>query len=293
MASNRSEDRLGLNVPQGWWPSAALLKGFEAGGFASVQIPAPPADLLVNPREWHVHARAIDEALATTSLESVVHAPEGLQAGSAEGDRAFRGLLDYCAEIGAAILVYHAHDIVDEPGSQDRQLAETRSLGRLASRAEQLGVTIALENLAHFYPGPERLSHTPMVLRSLAHRLASPAVGLCLDVGHAHIVSDLRHTDVGELIEPVLDSVVLFHLHDNLGARRGGPGAAELDPLRLDLHLPPGRGTLPWSNIAPWLARHKAPRMLEIHSPHRTEPELLREATLTALGEHRPLQTAA
>jgi len=285
--------RLGLNVPNGWWPAAPLLKGFEAGGFTWAQIPSPPRDILANPRECLAHTRATAAALTTTGLDAVVHAPGDLRAGSPTADRAFEGLLTYAAELGARIVVYHARDVLDEPESQDQQLAETRSLGRLAARAEQLGTLIALENLAPFYPGPEHLSHTPMVLRSLVHKLSSPAVGLCLDLGHAHIVSDLRHSDVGELIEPVLDSVAIFHLHDNLGARRGGPSVSELDPLRLDLHLPPGRGTLPWLDVAPLLGAHSAPLMLEVHPPHRGRPEVLRATTLEVLGEPEVVSAAA
>jgi sugar phosphate isomerase/epimerase len=131
------------------------------------------------------------------------------------------------------------------------------------------------------------------VLRSLAHKLSSPAVGLCLDLGHAHIVSDLQHSDVRELIEPVLDTVAIFHLHDNLGARRGGAAAPELDPLRLDLHLSPGRGTLPWLDVAPLLSAHSAPLMLEVHPPHRGRPEILRETTLEALGQPAAVVAAA
>jgi sugar phosphate isomerase/epimerase len=96
--------------------------------------------------------------------------------------------------------------------------------------AERLGLTIAVENLAPVFPGPERLGHTPMLLRALCRRISSPSLGLCLDLGHAHIVADCRHAQVGDLLEPVLDAVVLFHLHDNLGARRSIPDRPDLDP---------------------------------------------------------------
>jgi sugar phosphate isomerase/epimerase len=270
-------------VPHGWWPAAQLLKGFEAGGFGWAQVPSPPAEVLSNPHDCHAHARATAAAHSTTGLEAVVHAPNELRAGSPDSDRCFEGLLAYAAEAGAEIVVYHARNLPDEPASEDLQLAETRSLDRLADRAEQLGVLIALENLAPFYPGPEHLSHSPMVLRSLAHKISSPAVGLCLDLGHAHIVSDLRHSDLRELIEPVLDTVAIFHLHDNFGARRGGHPAPELDPLRLDLHLAPGRGTLPWPAVAELLGVHTAPLMLEVHPPHRARPETLFAETTEVL----------
>ena len=122
-------------------------------------------------------------------------------------------------------------------------LAETRSLAAIAPIAERLGVTLALENLAPVFPGPETVSANPLAVRALARRIGSPAIELCLDVGHANVVAGLRRTSLTRMVEPVLDLVVLFHLHDNLGARwRPADQRPDLDPLRLDLHLPPGPG---------------------------------------------------
>jgi len=160
--------------------------------------------------------------------------------------------------------------VIEGRAAQDRLLAEARSLATLAGTAERVGVKLALENLAPVYPCPDALSFTPLLLRTMAKRISSPSVGLCLDVGHANIVAAQRRTDPLELIEPALDRAVLFHLHDNLGARRGGSGSPspELDPLRLDLHLPPGRGNVPWARLAPLLARKSgAPMVLEVHPP--------------------------
>jgi sugar phosphate isomerase/epimerase len=284
MVTQQPQARLGLDVPREWWPAAPLLKSFEAAGFGWTQVPAPPPEVLLSPRECSRHGRSTEAALSTTELRAVVHGPSRLRAGSQVADRVFEGLLSYTAEVGAAQVVYHARNLPDSPASEDRQLAETRSLARLAGVAERLGLVIALENLAPVFPGPERLGHTPMVLRTLAHRISSPALGLCLDLGHAHIVADLRHADLSELVLPVLDSVTLFHLHDNLGARRGAGNPAELDPLRLDLHLPPGRGRLPWRRIGTLLGAHSAPLLLEVHSPHRAAPGAIFAEAVEALG---------
>ena len=74
------------------------------------------------------------------------------------------------------------------------------------------------------------------------------------------MIAGLRRTSLTRMVEPVLDMVVLFHVHDNLGARwRRVDQRPELDPLRLDLHLPPGRGTIDWSEVAPSLLAHDAP----------------------------------
>jgi sugar phosphate isomerase/epimerase len=278
-------DRLGLNVPSGWWAAPALLKSFEAAGFTRAQVHAPPASVLSDPRSRAPHATALTAALATTDLEPVVHAPSGLKVGARDGDRAAEGLLSYAAQIGATHVVYHACDLPDAPESEDALLFEARSLAALSLRAERLGVTIAVENLAPVFPGPEHLSASPMVLRGLVNRIGSERLGICLDLGHAHIVAERRHTSLEALIEPVLDTVTLFHLHDNLGARWRPSGAESgVDPLRLDLHLPPGRGTLPWGRLAPHLAGQDASLMLEVHPPYRTRAEELHRSTKELLS---------
>jgi sugar phosphate isomerase/epimerase len=277
--------RLGLNVPYEWWPAAPLLKQIEAAGFAWTQIPSPPPSVLRDARQLRRHASALKAALATSELRLALHAPTSLRAGERSADRAFGGLLDYAAASGADRVVYHAAAYLDEPASADLLLAETRSLARLAGRAEALGVQIALENLAPVYPGPDLLSFSPMLLRTVANRLGSPAIGLCLDLGHLNVVAGLRHTDPVALAESVLDRTIIFHLHDNLGARRGLEATPELDPLRLDLHLEPGRGSVPWRRLAPILAEHPAPLMLEIHPAHRRSAAYLHRRALRVLGE--------
>lgn len=283
MTNDMKGTGLGLNVPYGWWPAASLAKSFEAAGFGWIQVPSPPAGVLSNPRHCADHARAVANALDTTRLNAVIHAPSPLTAGNPSGDRAFEGLLSFAAEAGAAMIVYHAHNFENAARSEDLLLAETRSLSRHADLADRLGVTIAIENLAPVFPGPERLGHTPMVLRSLAGRISSPALGLCVDLGHAHIVAETKHTGLTDLIAPVLDHCVLIHAHDNFGARLDGAHHPELDPLRLDLHLPPGRGSLPWDTVSPLLRDREIPIIFEIHPPHRPHPAVLLDQIRQAL----------
>jgi sugar phosphate isomerase/epimerase len=77
----------------------------------------------------------------------------------------------------------------------------------------------------------------------------------------------------------VLDRVILFHVHDNFGAGSDRPRAGGIEPLRLDLHLPPGAGTVRWQELAPLLSAHRAPLQLEIHPPGRPEPAHLAVVT--------------
>ena len=71
----------------------------------------------------------------------------------------------------------------------------------------------------------------------------------------------------------------MFHLHDNFGGRHGESDSPELDPLRLDLHLPSGRGTVPWQRLAPLMARkNAAPLLLEVHPPRPSAARLYQAA---------------
>jgi hypothetical protein len=51
--------RLGLGVPHEWWPSARLLKSYEAAGFALVQVASPPESVLLDARQLSRHGDAL------------------------------------------------------------------------------------------------------------------------------------------------------------------------------------------------------------------------------------------
>jgi sugar phosphate isomerase/epimerase len=272
-------DRLGLNVPYEWWPAPDLLAEVEDAGFAWVQLPAPPAAVLSDTRSCIRHAQAVESATAASRLRTVLHAPGDLMAGTPATDRALAGALSYAAECNAEQVVYHAQMVPDGRSAQDRLLAETRSLAVLARTAERVGVTIALENLAPVYPGPETVSANPLAVRALARRLESPAVGLCVDIGHANVVAGLRRTSLHRMVAPVLDTATAFHVHDNLGARwRAADQRPGIDPLRLDLHLEPGHGSIDWGQVGALLAEHPAPLLLEVHPPRARPAELAASA---------------
>ncbi|MCW2983375.1 MAG: sugar phosphate isomerase/epimerase, partial [Conexibacter sp.] len=280
--------RLGLNVHRDQWPTAPLLRSYESAGFAWVQVHTPPRPMLADRERGLSHARALRATLAPHGLRLLLHGPDDLSAGTIEHDRAFDGLMDYAAEAGAELVVYHgmnfavAEGVAAQQRLRERLASEERSLQRLAARAEALGLTVAVENLAPLYPSPPappRVCHDPLAVRDLVRRLGSGAVGMLLDVGHAHLTASLRGESPERAVRAVLDDVVLFHVHDNLGARRHDLGAPGVDPLKLDLHLPPGAGCLPWDRLGPLLADHPAPLMLEVERSHGAAPQALAVGT--------------
>jgi sugar phosphate isomerase/epimerase len=278
----RLEHRVGLNVPYEWWPGAATLKAIEAAGFRWVQVAAPPVEMLADPRHGVRHATALRRSLEVTELCTVVHGPTSLRLGSALHDRAFEGLLEYAEQIDATYVVYHA---LDFPRRGRETAAEEQALRRFAVTAEAMRITICFENLCPVYPGRSTVSHDPLSVRDLLRRVDSPSVGMLLDIGHANVVAGYMGVETSTLVEPVLGSVKLFHVHDNFGARLRGMGNnPSMDPLRLDLHLPPGAGTVPWTTLGPMLLEHDAPLVMEIHPSHRPSATTLHELAISLLG---------
>src|SRR3954470_18182458 len=280
--------RLGLNVHRDAWPTAAGLSAYEAAGFAWVQVHTPPRTILTDRRAGLRHARALRGVLDATGLRLLLHAPDDLSAGTSEHDRAFDGLLDYAATAGAELIAYHGLNFVEASGPaaarlRERAQLEERSLIPRLQRAHSLGIVVAIENLAPMYAGQRRRCHDPLPVRDMVRRLDAPAAGMLLDLGHLHITADAARSDMAALLAACAGDVVLFHAHDHLGCRRSvdAPGVA---PLKLDLHLPPGRGNLPWSRIAGPVAAHTAPVMLEVERSHRPALELLAARTAALLA---------
>ena len=268
--------RLALGHPAEWWPTTPRLKSDEAAGFRRLQVRMPPRSVLAEPEQVLVHATALRDTLRLTDLHLILHAPDDLRVGSDEHDRQFNGAITYAALAGAEMVVYHGANFELASADLRARLAdEERSLRRLMRRAAQLGIQLAIENLAPVYPGPERVCHNPAAVAELVQRLDSEDVGMCLDLGHAHIAAGLARCDLLELIEPLLSQVILFHVHDNYGAGAAVPRAGGVEPVRLDLHLAPGAGTVPWRSLAPLICAHPAPLVLEVHPPRRPESSTL------------------
>jgi len=130
---------------------------------------------------------------------------------------------------GAKLMVLHpGNAVLTGPAERSVRLDRLRSgLEELLPVAENEGVTVALENLP-----PGWLCDGSEEILKVVESLDSPALGVCLDTGHAHL------TEEGALsaLKALSSRIVAFHVHDNDGSR--------------DLHLPPPYGTIDWEPIA-------------------------------------------
>jgi sugar phosphate isomerase/epimerase len=262
--------RLGLSVARDAWPTRAALAEQAEAGFRWVQLHSPPAAVLGDREGARRHARAVRSLLRGTGLRLVLHAPDTLSVGTPESDAVFAALLDYASGAGAELVAYHVLNFPDSGSDAvgERVRSEEAVLPELLQRAPTLGITVALENLCPVYPSPPRLSHDPLAVRDLVRRLGLPGTGMLLDLGHLHVTCDAAGEDVAAVAAACAPDTVLVHAHDNFGARRRDVTASGVDPLRLDLHLAPGSGTLPWPRVARALAGCDAPLVLEVKRQH-------------------------
>lgn len=102
-----------------------------------------------------------------------------------------------------------------------------------------------------FEPGPAVL----LAAREAIVQAGGPAVGFCLDVGHAYCFSP---TPLGEWWQGLAPQLQEMHLHDNDGS--------------FDYHRPPGCGLVDWEFLGRSLAEQAEPPLLTME-PH-AEPDL-------------------
>jgi sugar phosphate isomerase/epimerase len=105
--------------------------------------------------------------------------------------------------------------------SENNRDAARRSLETTHAIAERAGVRLAVEVI------PNALSTPESLVAFLENDLEGLNAGICMDVGHAHMLGDL-----GDAIETCSGHILTTHLHDN---RR-----------RSDDHLAPGEGNIDW-----------------------------------------------
>jgi sugar phosphate isomerase/epimerase len=106
--------------------------------------------------------------------------------------------------------------------ARDSRDQARRSIDEIASLVAALDVLLALEVIPNDLSTPESLA------RLIEDAIDSDSVGICLDVGHAHLGGD-----VVDAIETVAEHLVTTHLHDNHG--------------RADEHLVPFEGGIDWA----------------------------------------------
>jgi len=241
-----------------------LLDGLMRGGAQAIEIFAARQHLDYANRKQHVREIADWFHTSGVPLHSV-HSPmyadyESGRTGAppvnvAATDRAQR--IEAMDEIKRAIEVAEQipfRFLVQHIGTggesfDDRKFeAAMTSIEHLRAFAKPLGVRILLENI------PNELC-TPDKLVEFIQSSHFDDVGVCFDVGHAHIMSN-----VAEAFEILKGYIRSTHVHDNARDR--------------DSHLWPGTGSIDWKEAMELLrsAPHTPPLLLEIEADEKFSP---------------------
>ena len=251
-----------------------LLDGLARGGAQAIEIFAARQHLDYANRKQHVREIADWFRTSGVPLHSV-HSPlfadyEWGRAGAppinvTSTDRAGRieamdeikRALEIAEQIPFRYLVQHL-GTGNESFDERKFEAAMTSIEHLRAFAKPLGVRILLENI------PNDMS-TPDKLVEFIQSSHFDDVGVCFDIGHAHIVSN-----VAEAFEILKEHIRSTHLHDNAKDR--------------DSHLWPGKGSINWTEAMQMLrsAPHTPPMLLEIEGDEKVNPvERMGEAFAT------------
>ncbi len=241
-----------------------LLDGLVRGGAQAIEIFAARQHLDYANRKQHVREIAEWFRESPVPLHSV-HAPmfsdyESGRTGSppvniASIDRAQRiaamdeikRAIELAEHIPFNFLIQHI-GLAGESFDDRKFEAALTSVEHLRAFAKPLGVKLLLENIANELTTPERLVE-------FIHTSHFDDVGICFDVGHAHMMNS-----VSEAFEILKGHIRSTHIHDNAKIR--------------DSHLWPGDGSIDWKQTMEMLRSAPAvpPLLLEVESDEKINP---------------------
>lgn len=241
-----------------------LLDGLVRGGAQAIEIFAARQHLDYANRKQHV--REIADWFRTSGIPlHSVHAPlyadyEWGRTGAppvniTSTDRASRiaamdeikRAIELAEQIPFRFLVQHMG--VSAEAFDERKLESAMtSIEHLHAFAKPLGVRILLENIPNEMSTPERLVE-------FIQATHFDDLGVCFDVGHAHLM-----TEVPPAFETLKSYIHSTHVHDNNKDK--------------DSHLWPAAGTIDWKQTMELLrsAPHSPPLLFEIEADEKVNP---------------------
>jgi len=165
--------------------------------------------------------------------------------------------VDFARAVGGRLVVLHP---VCLGLKRPRDRMDVPEIRRLAEYAASQGVLLAIENVRDSQWVLDR------ILDVFGGDPKESNLGICLDVGHAHLSRDVEGDRVRAYLERYADALVHLHLHDNHGER--------------DEHLAVGEGTIDWSSALQTLRRigYRETAVLEVHGSGAPPLEALEQS---------------
>jgi sugar phosphate isomerase/epimerase len=273
-------------------------------GYDGYELSITAANMIRSGRLIQTEVDRVRQVLEGRPLRYTIHLPDTLRLTDPTGlgHDVMRTCLEVAHQVRAEVVVYHSAQIALRSADQDawplpserhlrdRRRHETDALRQAARQAENQGILIAVENrdphqwelaalARHGRQASDLLDyHAGMSLDVLVEQLAevnSPAVGLCLDVGHAYLAAPYwPDRDYLGGIRRAAAWITHVHYHDNFGRLDDAAGSVSERLVfgEADSHLPPGWGDIPLQAVLEilrqvdyrgWLVTELRPRYAE------------------------------
>jgi fructoselysine 3-epimerase len=223
--------------------------GYDSVDFNLYDFCQPDGPMMTS--AWKIWANEVRQAARNAGLKvGQIHALFGIFAAPdlmyEPPSEIFYRNIEACAMLECTELVFHQifyGEIVDTRELRAKLITyNARWFKELLIPAKRYGIHIDLENTFDRRPQPyDPLFSTASDLLELVEAIGDESVGICLDTGHANIMS----FDIVAMIRSFGSKLRVLHLNDNLGSIE----PCSKQPVLSDQHFFPGTGIIDFPKV--------------------------------------------
>ncbi len=284
------------------------LEYFNGIGMRAIEIPVHGLDAIRNGKLDAGRLKEIQGILDGFDFEYSVHSPNPLNLMNQEDPElhvsVFRSSLEFTAEIGSKIMVYHAGRFIPEEtfgvngmdclsAADKRQMLEGER-ERLRKLSEEYPeITICVENARpYLYHSPYCYAEKLNALQEQIELIDRPNVKINLDVGHLNMAALFYQFDPVCAVHDCRDNIAHTHIHDNFGKSVFHYEKQQTHQIpfgRGDSHMPVGWGSIPMTEIlSAYLDTYDGMLIMELRSRYFNQTLNSRDNLFSVLSTVKP-----
>ena len=258
-----------------------MLATYAEIGCSHVEVSARRLDMIAGGRIVAERAEAVAEILSRHDLQPVLHANHAINFMDRPNHAMHWAVAEASIQLAErmgmpSIVIHSGHAPADVWLSSRQTLIEQErdDLKRLSDLAGKAGTQLALENLIAD-PGGKKICSgaDPRAVAEQIIAVDHPALGGCLDFGHAFLSAPVAGFDFLTAAADFSEQVWHLHLHDNCGIPNTNAIGDSGDCVAFgvgDLHMPMGWGRIPWEEVLPAMRlRDGTYAMIELQGRYR------------------------
>ncbi|MEL6218451.1 MAG: sugar phosphate isomerase/epimerase family protein [Pseudomonadota bacterium] len=253
-----------------------LLDWAEELELASVELSLSNFEVIGGCKIWPDRMAELARICADRPFGFTVHGPIASSFGDIRNitlqTDAARACLEVSHRIGATAQVTHAALLPLTEAERVTPMAlERETLAALAPEFADAGVALCVETL--FPHGPVWVA-SPAELAEQIRAVDHPNIRACIDFSHVFLNAAERGFNAYAELATLAPLAAHLHVHDSFAWPRSFAPYSHSEAILFglgDLHLPPGRGSLPWEQLAALPFADGIIANLELISRHRDQ----------------------